>query len=596
MSARSFHHRLPFGAEPGPSGTRFRLWAPSATSMSLKLAGSGEEIPMRAAGGGWFELDTPAARAGDAYFFRTADGLEFPDPASRAQAEDVHGPSLVVDPGAYEWQSSAWQGRPWRETVLYELHTGTFSAEGNFDGVRRRLGELRELGITAIELMPVADFPGRRNWGYDGVLPFAPDRAYGSPEDLKRLVDAAHQLDMMVFLDVVYNHFGPEGNYLHAYAGEFFTADHQTPWGAAIDFGRPEVREYFIHNTLYWLQEYRFDGLRYDAVHAIHDDWRPGFLHALAERVASACAGRHVHLVLENDANEARYLRDGFRAQWNDDIHHAGHVVLTGETGGYYSDYQHDPVKLLGRALAEGFVYQGEPSAHRGGKARGEPSGDLPAHAFVGFLQNHDQIGNRALGERLSTLAEPGALAAMTTVMLLAPQVPLLFMGEENAATEPFLFFCDFHDELAKAVREGRRREFRSFPEFADEAARAAIPDPNDISTFERSRPAAAPSGAGKRHRELVRELLALRLQRIVPLLADLPAASARHERWGRHGLTVRWPLADRAVLSLVANLGGVEAHVPALPESPRLAAWPRDFVPEAQFMPPWSVLWYLDD
>jgi maltooligosyltrehalose trehalohydrolase len=596
MSGRSFHHRLPFGAEPGASGTRFRLWAPSVAAVTLKLAETGEELPMHAREGGWFELETAAAGAGTAYSFRLADGLEFPDPAARAQLDDVHGPSLVVDPGAYAWQAHAWQGRPWRETVLYELHTGTFSAAGNFEGVRQRLPELRELGITAIELMPVADFPGRRNWGYDGVLPFAPDRAYGSPEDLKRLVDAAHQLGMMMFLDVVYNHFGPDGNYLHVYAQEFFTAEHQTPWGAAIDFARPEVREYFIHNTLYWLQEFRFDGIRFDAVHAIHDDWREEFLTELASRVGAACAGRQVHLVLENDANESRFMRGAFKAQWNDDIHHACHVVLTGETGGYYADYREDPVGLLARALAEGFIYQGEPSRHRGGARRGEPTAGLPPHAFVGFLQNHDQVGNRALGERLSTLAEPGALAAMTTVMLLAPHVPMLFMGEENAATEPFLFFCDFHDELAEAVREGRRREFRSFPEFADEAARAAIPDPNEVATFERSRPAAIPSTAGARHRALVQALLRLRQQHIVARLEDVPGEKNQHERWGRHGLAVRWKLAHGAVLTLLANLGAAEAEPPVLPGQPPLAAWPPDFRPEARSMPAWSVLWYLDE
>jgi maltooligosyltrehalose trehalohydrolase len=599
VSRGGFHHRLPFGAEPTPAGTRFRIWAPSADALTLRLPHRGVEQPMRRTGRGWFELETDAAGPGDAYVYCLGDQLEFPDPAARAQADDVHGPSLVVDPATYEWQCADWRGRPWTETVLYELHTGTFTPEGTFDGVRGRLRELKALGITAIELMPVADFPGQRNWGYDGVLPFAPDRAYGSPDALKRLIDAAHQLDMMVFLDVVYNHFGPDGNYLHVYAKEFFTDDHQTPWGAAIDFGRPEVREFFIQNTLYWLEEFRFDGLRFDAVHAIHDDWRPSFLDALGERVRATCGDRLVHLVLENDANEARFMRGAFQAQWNDDIHHAYHVALTGETGGYYGDYRDDPVGLLGRALAEGFIYQGEPSAHRDGEHRGEPSGDLPPTAFVSFMQNHDQVGNRAMGERLAVLAPPAALQAMTTVMLLAPQVPMLFMGEEHAATEPFLYFCDFHDELAEAVREGRRREFRSFPEFADEAARAAIPDPNAISTFERSRPPAQPTEAGARHHELVKTLLRVRRERIVPHLAGAPGGRGRRQRWGGHGLSVHWTLANGVELALIANLGDHETgapDMPDMPDRPRLFAWPPELPERPAAMPPWSVMWFLHE
>jgi maltooligosyltrehalose trehalohydrolase len=590
----AFYHVLPFGAEQGPAGTRFRLWAPSADGVMLVLPGQERELAMAPVGGGWFEIESADAEPGTAYWFRLPGGQHFPDPASRAQADDVHGPSLVTDPAAYQWRSKDWKGRPWSEAVLYELHTGTFTPEGNFDGVRRRLSALARLGVTAVELMPVADFPGRRNWGYDGVLQFAPDRAYGRPEDLKRLVDAAHEQGLMMFLDVVYNHFGPDGNYLHLYAKEFFTADHQTPWGAAIDFGRPEVREFFIENALYWLQEFRFDGLRFDAVHAIHDDWREGFLAALAARVRAACRGRHVHLVLENDANEARFLRSAFQAQWNDDIHHAYHVSLTGETGGYYEDYRSDPIGQLGRALAEGFIYQGQPSAHRGGELRGEPSIDLPPPAFVGFMQNHDQVGNRAFGERLAVLVEPPALQAMTTVLLLAPQVPMLFMGEENAEIAPFLYFCDFHDELAEAVREGRRREFRSFPEFMDEAARAGIPDPNDVSTFERSRPSETPRDPA--HRAMVQSLLRLRHERIAPHLAGATGSGASYFRWGARGLSARWSLDNHVELALVANLGDEPAEAPGFPDMPRLAASPPDLNADVDVMPGWSVLWFLHD
>ena len=479
---------MPFGATCVDGGVRFRIWAPAVTSVDLKLEDKDAPslVSMAGMGGGWFEVVTNAARASSRYRFRIDDRIDVPDPASRYQPEDVLGPSMVIDPGAFPWQHGEWRGRPWHEAVLYELHVGTFSPAGTFDGVRERLDYLAELGVTAVELMPVADFSGRRNWGYDGVLPYAPDSAYGTPDDLKRLVDAAHGRGLMMFLDVVYNHFGPEGNFLHAYAPEFFTDRFHTPWGAAIDFARREVRDFFIHNALYWLEEYRFDGLRLDAVHAIVDRSKPDILEELADRVhARFGESRHVHLVLENDDNAARYLTrmpDGrvrrYTAQWNDDIHHALHVLATGEHDGYYEDYVDRTVDLLGRCLTEGFAYQGEPSRHRDGKPRGEPSAELPPTAFVSFIQNHDQVGNRAFGERISALAELDALRAVTAILLLAPSPPLLFMGEEWAAAEPFLFFCDFHEELAARVRDGRRGEFKRFAAFRSEAARARSPIP----------------------------------------------------------------------------------------------------------------------
>ena len=595
MTGHRFSKTLPFGADVRDGRTCFRVWAPTAQAVSLLIEDSGEAVDMQARPGGWFELETDRAPPGAAYRYRLPDGAAVPDPASRAQAQDVHGPSLVLDPESYVWRTGDWPGRPWQETVLYELHVGCFTPQGNFAGLERRLSELEELGITAIELMPIADFPGRRNWGYDGVLPFAPDRAYGAPEDLKRLIDTAHGLGLMVFLDVVYNHFGPDGNYLHRYAKEVFTEAEQTPWGAAIDFSRGEVREFFIQNALYWLEEYRFDGLRLDAVHAIRPDWRARFLAELAERVRTEITGRHVHLVLENDANAARWMHGAFDAQWNDDFHHAAHVLLTGETTGYYEDYAGDPLAALGRALAEGFVYQGEPSAHRGGSPRGEPSGDLPPTAFVGFLQNHDQVGNRAMGERLASLAGPEALRAMTAIGLLAPHIPLIFMGEEWAATTPFYFFCDFHDALAKAVREGRRREFAAFPEFADDAARARIPDPNAAATFKATRLPAEPDFEGIEFRAFVAQLLDLRQARIVPKLAEAPGNSGRYRRWGAHGLGVDWTLAGGARLALVANLGAETGAPEGLPQGERLFAWPEE-AGKAGDMPPWSVVWFLDE
>jgi malto-oligosyltrehalose trehalohydrolase len=448
----------------------------------------------------------------------------------------VHGPSLVVDPGAYRWRHPEWTGRPWPETVLYELHAGTY---GGFAGVQADLDRLAGLGITAVELMPVSDFPGTRNWGYDGVLPYAPDNAYGTPDELRALVDAAHERRLMMFLDVVYNHFGPDGNYLGLYAPQFFRHDIHTPWGTAIDFRQPPVRRYFIENALYWLTEYRFDGLRFDAAHAIDDQQ---WLDEMAAEIRRTITGRHVHLVLEHDGNEASHLRHGYDGQWNDDAHHVLHVLLTGESDGYYSDYAKAPAQRLARCLAEGFAYQGEPSAYRKGKKRGTPSADLPPTAFVLFLQNHDQIGNRPLGNRLTTVAHPDALKAAITLQLLAPNIPLLFMGEERMSRAPFQFFTDFHGDLATAVREGRRKEFASFSRFSGED----VPDPNAIETFERSK--VPPTGDDSFHRSL----LQVRGREIVPRLAG--ARSIEATPISDTAVAARWRLGDGTVLAMAAN------------------------------------------
>lgn len=590
---------MPFGTEITPGGVRFRLWAPGCRQVLLHLGETGatEGRPMVACEDGWFELLARDAGAGTAYRFGVGDGLRVPDPASRSNPGDVHGASVVVDPAAFAWQDGAWRGRPWEEAVIYELHVGTFTSTGSFAAVIERLDDLADLGVTAIELMPVADFPGTRNWGYDGVLPFAPDSRYGRPEDLKALVQAAHARGLMVLLDVVYNHFGPEGNYLHAYAEPFFSTRRHTLWGAAINFDGPgsaTVREFFIHNALYWLEEYHFDGLRLDAVHAIRDDSGRHILAELAARVHAAIgAGRRVHLVLENDANEARHLgRGGCAAQWNDDLHHALHVLVTGEADGYYADYADTPARHLGRCLAEGFAYQGEVSAYRGHVPRGEASAQLPPHAFVSFLQNHDQIGNRAFGERLTRLAPAAALRAAAAVVLLAPAVPLLFMGEEAGATTPFLFFCDFGDDLREAVTRGRREEFRRFERFADPAAQAAIPDPSRIETFFASRLDWGEYARGAAWRACYRTLLGVRRTAIVPLLPELEAGAARFEVLGPAAVRVRWPCRGGSCLHLLANLGdtGLDAPAPAgevLFAITASAATGR--------LGPWDVVWTLD-
>jgi maltooligosyltrehalose trehalohydrolase len=566
-------HAMPFGAaalEGG--GVRFRLWAPGAGAVALRLHEDDgvRDLTLQRAGGGWHERVVPDARDGTRYSFVLPGGLAVPDPASRSNPDDVHGASRVVDPAARDWRDAGWRGRPWHEAVVYELHVGTFTEAGSFAAAIERLPELAALGVTAIELMPLADFPGRRGWGYDGVLPFAPDASYGTPEDLKRLVEAAHGLKLMVLLDVVYNHFGPEGNYLHAYAGEFFDATRHTPWGAAIDFDGPHsrtVRDFFVHNALYWIEEFGMDGLRLDAVHAI-DDRSPQHIGCEIAQALRAGPGqqRHVHLVLENDANIARFLqRDASlqpvcaSAQWNDDWHHAAHVLASGERDGYYIDYADAPLVHFARTLAEGFAYQGEPSALRRAP-RGEPSAQLPGGAFVAFLQNHDQVGNRAFGERLDALAAAPRLQALYACLLLSPQVPLLFMGEEFAAATPFLYFCDFGPELAAAVTRGRRDEFKRFAAFADAAKRERIPDPNAEATL-RACTLRWDERTQSPHAErlvLIGGLLALRRQWLVPRLAAMQHGG----RWRVDGdvLHVQWTLGDGSTWTMAANFGAAPA------------------------------------
>ncbi|MFA5678327.1 MAG: malto-oligosyltrehalose trehalohydrolase [Pseudomonas sp.] len=469
------------GATLQPDGaTSFSLWAPDARSVALRL-GDGSVHRLHHQDDGWYSARISCG-AGTHYRFLINDRLSVPDPASRYQPKGVDGPSCVVDPNAYPWRQHDWRGRPWHETVIHELHPAAY---GGFAGISQRLPELRELGVTAIELMPISEYPGQYNWGYDGVFPFAPKSSLGTPDELKQLIDAAHGLGLMVFLDVVYNHFGPHGNYLAEYASAFFDADQHTPWGAAIDFSRPEVADFFCENALMWLSDYRLDGLRLDAVHAITDQQ---FLRDLIQRVRGALpSDRYVHLMLENEHNQASLLEAGYDAQWNDDGHHALHVLLTGEWESYYSDFAQDTTIKLARCMQEGFIYQGETS--RSGSSRGEPSGHLPPTAFILFLQNHDQIGNRALGERLINLADHRAIKAALGLVLLCPMIPLLFMGEEWGCEQPFLYFTDHPDELAKAVREGRRNEFADFKAFADEQLRQRIPDPNTAATYHSSVP-----------------------------------------------------------------------------------------------------------
>jgi maltooligosyltrehalose trehalohydrolase len=600
---------MPFGAELVEGGVRFRLWAPAAKSIDVLLPehGGARALSMARQPDGWFELVTRQARAGSPYKFAVDGVTAVPDPAARAY-DEVEATSLVVDALEYEWHDGGWRGRPWHEAVIYELHVGTFTPEGTFAGAESRLDHFVSLGVTAIELMPIAAFPGNRGWGYDGVLAFAPQGTYGTPAELKSLVDAAHKRGLAVLLDVVYNHFGPQGNWLHTYAPQFFTARHHTPWGDAINFDGEHsrtVRDFFIHNALYWLEEYHFDGLRIDAVHAMADEGRIHFIRELSRRVhAGPGRLRNVYLVLENYANTASFLgnpraEDRADAQWNDDVHHCLHVILTGETDGYYGDYARDPHALLCRCLAQGFGYQGEVSQHKGGQPRGEPSGHLPPTAFVNFLQNHDQIGNRALGDRLHGLVkDEAALRAATAIVLLAPSPPMLFMGEEWSAPEPFTYFCDFEPDLAQKVREGRKREFAEFVRFADGGGQA-LPDPTAAATFESVRldwrRIAQPRHA--RWFELYRLLLAIRKREIVPLVPRIRSSGTCTHRSDGRAFEVQWRTDDGSLLSLIANLGDKPVSRANMPAGRVIySTHPNARAGEQhELLEPWSVTWRLE-
>jgi malto-oligosyltrehalose trehalohydrolase len=599
---------MPFGAQFHPGeGTTFRLWGPRAEQVTLQVSEGPSRLAlqMKRSDAGWFELVTDRAHPGTRYQYEINGDLKVPDPASRFQPADVHGPSEVIDPAEFNWEYADWRGRPWNEAVIYELHVGAFSSDGTFSGVEQKLDYLADLGVTAIELMPVSDFPGARNWGYDGVLPFAPHSQYGRPNDLKRLVQAAHKKGLSMFLDVVYNHFGPEGNYLRAYSPQFFTDRHHTPWGEAVNFdqaGSDVVRDYFVQNALYWLTEYHFDGLRFDAVDQIVDTSNPDILTEIAQTVRRRISDRPIHLILENDDNAAHYLRPErnlYNAQWNDDIHHDLHVALTGEADGYYADYADAPVRRTARCLTQGFDYQGQPSPFRDGRLRGEPSADLPPTCFVSFLQNHDQVGNRAFGERISKLADACALKAAMTILLLAPSPPLLFMGEEFAADTPFLFFCDFGKDLAAAVTNGRRQEFSRFARFADPQLRAQIPDPNARDTFLKSKldwtSLSAPEH--KNWRNFYRGLLMLRQQKIAPRLTAMNSNQASLEIISERALLAAWTFPDRAQLTLLANLSQQSQHHSTSPSGSLLYSTHESTNNHfGASLPPWSAAWFLKE
>ena len=596
-------HAMPFGAELLPKGgVRFRFWAPEQHVVKVALGGEpaapAEQLAMEALGAGWFELWTEQAAAGQPYAFVLDDGTVVADPASRRQLADVQGPSVVVNPKAYRWRETVWAGRPWHEAVILEVHVGTATDEGTFEALKAKLPYWAELGITAVELMPVAAFTGRHNWGYDGVLPFAPQPAYGTPDALKGFVDEAHRHGLMVFLQVVYTHIGPAGNAPPRYASSFSREDVETPWGPAIDYRRRPVRDFVIHNALFWLEEYRIDGLHIDAAHAIVDEESPDILDELAASVADRFAGRrHVHLMLDNQANDPDRLDGTYRGQWHADVHHALRAALTGERDGSHARYTVDPIEHLGAALAEGVGATPDAQAQDAAEtASAGPSVKLPPIRFIAYMQNHAEIGGRAGGTRLASIVAPEVLAAGHAIVLLSPQIPLLFMGEEWGARAPFRYFTDFGGALGQSVRRGRRREFESFHDFD----KTTMADPEDPASFLDSRlewaEALTPHGRGRK--AFVADLLAVRQRRIVPLLEDAPRGTGRFTRVGTYGLDVRWLLAEQRTLVLLAQLGAVEGDGFETPPGECLWMSQPHLVRElaAGRLPSWSVAWFLTE
>jgi maltooligosyltrehalose trehalohydrolase len=611
-----------FGAELCEHGVSFRLWAPAQSKVDLILeSSSGHELmrlAMQPESDGWFSVTTDAAATGSLYRYELHDGLRVPDPVSRFQPQGLLGPSEVIDPHEYVWQTPDWRGRPWHEAVIYELHVGAFSQKGDYDGVKERLGHLVSLGITAIQLMPIAAFPGSRDWGYDGVMHYTPADCYGRPHALKALIDAAHQLGLMVFLDVVYNHFGPSGCMLPLYAPQFFERRRGNPWGAGVNYDGPlsrVVREYVIQNARYWLQEYRFDGLRLDATQAMFDDSQPHILEELALSLQSSIGKeRYIHLIQEDSDNRAHWYRPVealaltkaaslYQGVWNDDFASALHVLATGETGGHLRDFADNPLACLARAMAQGFVFQGEHSAWLE-RSKGTVSRDLSPLTFIHYLQSHDQCGNRPLGERSASLMAPEKLAMITALLLLSPQIPMLFMGAEWATRQPFYFFVDIEDEfLAKAIREGRRAEMRAHPHYLPFLKRMA--DPSRASTFYSSK-LIWDEAERLEHEEfltLTRDLLAIRQRAIVPLLARLEGSLhpekgwAEAGLWREYGLYCHWYFPGAITLSLYANFS---AHPITIDKECKGALLysnaPLSPMVKGSSLAAWSIAVYLED
>ena len=580
-----------FGAVFENHQVRFCLYAPASPTVRLNLIGLAEPLPMEADGTGWHELLTPAASAGSLYQFLLEDASSVPDPASRYQPKDVHGPSQVMDPGSYHWQDGDWLGRPWNETILYELHVGTFTPEGTFPAAQARLQHLATLGITAIELMCVADFAGNRNWGYDGVLPYAPDSAYGTPDEMKAFIDKAHSLRIMVFLDVVYNHFGPEGNFLSHYFPAICSDRHETPWGKSLNFDGKQseaVRDFIIRNAIYWVEEFHADGIRLDASHAMVDESPRHVLDELRERVVAAASGRHVHLVLENEDNIAcRLGRDSagtplsYSAQWNHDVTHLLAAAYS-DMGAAANNEETDKLCI---ALGEGFNI----AVREHGATQ---DCNLPPNAFIAFIQTHDLVGNRIFGDRLSDHGSSEVLRALSSVYLLLPQIPMLFMGEEWGASTPFPYFCDYHGDLADQVRRGRVDQLKALDPAPSEDELSRAPDPQAESTF-RSAQLQWEELTEPEHSSLLewyRKLIATRRERIIPLMNGLAGPCSQSRVIAPAAFTITWTLPSRISLTLSANL--CDAPRQGFPSRQNEVIWTTGDCSNDEQLGAWAVCW----
>ena len=581
------HWRLALGAESCAEGVRFRVWAPKRHRVEV-LIENGLAVSLSPEAGGYFSGLVPEAAAGTLYRYRLDGESRFPDPCARFQPEGPHGPSMVVDPAAYKWHDEDWLGITMAGQIIYELHVGTFTQEGTFAAAARELEKLKQLGVTVIEVMPVAEFPGTRNWGYDGVNLYAPAHVYGDPEALKRFVDAAHGAGLSVILDVVYNHLGPDGNYLGAYSDYYFTDRYETDWGAAINFDGPEsneVREFFIRNACYWIAEFHMDGLRLDATDTIYDAGPVHVLSELSQRAREAGTPRNIILTAENEKQDVRLITPvakggcGLDAMWNDDFHHSAMVALTGRREAYYTDYRGTAQELIS-AVKRGFLYQGQRHKWQN-QPRGTPVTTQPASAFVCFLQNHDQVANSLRGDRLHAVTSPGRYRALTAVLLLAPGTPLLFMGQEFWASSPFLFFTD-HGDLADTVYQGRKKFLSQFPSIASLEAQKQVPHPNLVSTFEASKvdlsERTTHAGIYLFHQDL------LRIRREDPVIAAQSRERLEGATFGRDAFVLRFFGQDGDDRLLVVNLGADLDYDPA-PE-PLLAS------PTGRR---WQLLWSSD-
>lgn len=545
---------------------RFRLWAPEVGPPEVVVEGA--RYPMTAVGEGWFEADVADLSEGASYRFRLPDGTEVIDPAAHALPQGLDGPSSLVNHRGYPWRTQDWTAFSWEEAVVSEIHIGTFTQEGTFAAAIEKLPHLAETGINALEILPVGQFPGERGWGYDGVGHYAPHWAYGTPDDLKAFVDAAHAHGIALYLDVVYNHFGPEGNHVPRYAPGFFLTERETPWGVALDFTRKPVRRYFIDNALHWLEHYRFDGLRFDATHEIYDASEEHVLSEIVREARGRFPDRHIHLIAEGQRH--RWGMVSYRAArpllydtgWNDHFHQALNVIVTGEAGGYYADFADDPESGLALAM-EGR----RPGARSPREMVGEADyaeAHWPPQAFMNFLQNHDQVGNRAFGDRLWTRIDPPMARILTALLLLSPQIPLLFMGDEYGETNPFMFFADYTGELGEAVREGRRSEAENFGSLAPGDKETALPDPLAASTFDASKLDWSRPGSqrGKERLALHRELISLRRRHIVPLLAAREPVEGKVVKAEQGILAMDWRFTG-ATLQLRARLSPGSAELP---------------------------------